>query len=74
MPPIAPTAPGAVPVGPEYTGTSPGAGTTSELLGFGCGTTVMAGGGICAAAAAADSNKTVSARQGRRIVFIKYPG
>lgn len=68
---MAPTAPGAVPVGPGDTGTCPGPGRTSELLGFGCGVTVTVGGGSCAAAPPTDNSTTVRPQQTRRIVLMK---
>ena len=68
---MAPTAPGAVPVGPGDTGTCPGPGRTSELLGFGCGVTVTVGGGSCAAAPPTDNSRTVRPQQTRRIMLMK---
>lgn len=70
--PVAAVDPGNVPGVVGDTGTSCGAGKTSELLGFGFGTGAAAvGGGICAAAAAADRSRTVSASQSKRIAFIE---
>ena len=48
---------------PRNTGGFPGAGSTSELLGFGCGVTVTVGGGSCAAAPATENSKTVRLKQ-----------
>jgi hypothetical protein len=43
------------------TGTSPGAGKTSELLGLGCGVITSGGGGICANAPHSAASSVASA-------------
>ena len=52
------------------TGTSRGAGRTSELLGLGLGTTLIGGGGSCATAPLADESSIVSAMTLARFAFM----